>query len=248
MGSIRLDRYLADVHIASRKVIKELLRDGRISVNGETVTRAETRVDPEADKVTFDNETLLYSKHRYYMLNKPAGVVTATKDGLSRTVIELLKNVPVRNLSPAGRLDKDTEGLLLITDDGALIHHLISPSHRVEKVYEVHLATPLSEDAVTTLTTGVDIGDDTKTLPARCERMENDAEGREVLRLTITEGRFHQIRRMVHAVGSEVAYLKRLSMGTLILDPALKPGAYRPLSSAEITALREHLTGDAADT
>ena len=239
MSSIRLDRYLADVHVGSRKEIREYIRDGRVRVGDEVVTRTETHVDTEEDRITLDGQLLAYSKYRYYMLHKPAGVVTATRDGLSRTVVELLKNVPVRGLSPVGRLDKDTEGLLLLTDDGALLHRLISPGYHVEKVYEAHLDAPVTDGMLQCLSEGVDIGDDTKTLPATAVRLAQDEEGRDVVELTIREGRFHQVKRMFHALGREVVFLKRVAFAGLVLDPNLKTGAYRTLSSAEITALKE---------
>ncbi|MBQ6733580.1 MAG: rRNA pseudouridine synthase [Lachnospiraceae bacterium] len=239
MGSIRLDRYLADVHIGSRKQIKEYIREGRVRIGEAVVTRGEEHLDPEQDTVFFDDKKLEYSKQRYIMLNKPAGVVSATKDGLSKTVIGLLKNVPVRGLSPAGRLDKDTEGLLLLTDDGPLIHQLIAPSKKVDKRYEVHLKSALSDEALRRLEEGVEIGDETKTLPARARRLPEDEKGCPVIELIIHEGRFHQIKRMLHAVGNEVVYLKRLSMGPLELDPTLPPGTFRYLSATEITALKD---------
>lgn len=239
MASIRLDRYLADVHIGSRKQIKEYIREGRVKIGDAVITKGEEHLDPERDEVFFDGNKLQYSKQRYIMLNKPAGVISATKDGLSKTVIGLLKNVPVKGLSPAGRLDKDTEGLLLLTDDGPLIHHLIAPSHKIDKRYEVHLREALSEEAARQLEEGVEIGDETKTLPARIVRRPADEKGQEVIELIIHEGRFHQVKRMLHAVGNEVTYLKRLSMGPLELDTTLPPGGFRYLSAPEITALKD---------
>ena len=238
MGTIRLDRYLADVHIGSRKQIKEFIREGRVRIGDAVVTKGEEHLDPDEDTVFFDDKQLQDSKQRYIMLKKPAGVVSATKDGLSKTVIGLLKNIPVRGLSPAGRLDKDTEGLLLLTDDGPLIHHLISPSRKVDKCYEVHLKEEISDEALTTLREGVEIGDDSKTLPADVKRLAPDEKGQPVLELIIREGRFHQIKRMLHAVGHEVVYLKRVSMGPLALDESLPPGGYRYLSADEIQALK----------
>ena len=239
MSIIRLDRYLADVHIGSRKFIREYIRDGRIRIGDRVVTRPDTRLNTETDTVSFDGKELTYSNHRYYMLNKPAGVVSATRDGLSSTVIDLLSGISVRGLSPVGRLDKDTEGLLLITDDGQLAHTLLSPKREVQKCYEVHLASPLPAEALEKLKNGVDIGDDTPTLPAEAEYVGEDQNGHEIIRLTIHEGRFHQVKRMISVCGSEVVYLKRLSMGALKLDPYLKPGTFRALSADEIMCLKK---------
>ena len=242
MSIIRLDRYLADVHVGSRKMIREYIRDGRVRVGEQVVTRPDTRLNTETDSVFFDGTLLVYSSHRYFMLNKPAGVVSATRDGLSSTVIDLLSGINIRGLAPVGRLDKDTEGLLLITDDGQLAHALLSPKRGVGKCYEVHLATPLSEEAMQRLATGVDIGDETPTLPAFAEYVGEDEKGHDVIHLTIHEGRFHQVKRMISVCGSEVVFLKRLSMGALRLDPYLKPGTFRALSAQEIQALKKAVT------
>ena len=241
--SIRLDRYLADVHIGTRKMIRQYIMDGRVKVNGEVANRTDTRIEIAHDTVEMDGKPVVYSKYRYIMLNKPAGAVSATKDGLSRTVIDLLQNVRIRGLFPVGRLDKDTEGLLLLTDDGDLAHRLLSPKKNVDKTYEAHLLTPVTDDDLQKLAAGIDIGDDTPTLPARAERAEKDDRGRDVVLLTIREGRFHQVKRMFHAVGSEVVFLRRLSMGVLKLDPGLKPGAFRNLSADEIAMLKEDAKG-----
>ena len=238
MSSIRLDRYLADVHVGSRKQIREFIRDGRVRVNGEVVTKTEEHVDTRADTVSFDGKDLVYFKHRYILLNKPAGVVSATKDGLSKTVSDLLSGVPVRKLSPIGRLDKDTEGLLIITDDGRMAHELLTPARKVGKSYKVHLASPATDEMLDKLRLGVDIGDETFTRPAEAERLEPDEEGRDVILLTIHEGRFHQVKRMMHAVGNECVFLKRVAFGTLTLEDGLKTGMFRNLSGPEINSLK----------
>ena len=238
MGCIRLDRYLADVHVGSRKQIREFIRDGRVRVNGEVVAKTEHHVDTRSDTVSFDGKDLVYFKHRYILLNKPAGVVSATKDGLSKTVIDLLSGVPVRRLSPIGRLDKDTEGLLLITDDGEMAHALLSPARKVGKSYEVHLERPATDEMLDKLCLGVDIGDDTFTRPAEAKRLDPDEEGHDVILLTIHEGRFHQVKRMMHAVGNECVFLKRVAFGTLTLEKGLKTGMFRNLSAEEINSLK----------
>jgi len=166
------------------------------------------------------------------MLNKPAGTVSSTREGASVTVVELLAEENVKNLSPVGRLDKDTEGLLLLTDDGALLHDLISPSKHVEKEYLVQTERPVSKEDIKRLEKGVDIGDDRPTLPARAYEAEDG------LHLIITEGRFHQVKRMLEAVDNSVTFLKRLRMGGLCLDSSLNPGEYRRLTDEELEKLR----------
>ena len=171
------------------------------------------------------------------MLNKPAGVVSATEDKREKTVVDLITEKRRKDLFPVGRLDKDTEGLLLITNDGALAHELLSPRKHVDKTYFVKVKEQVSTEHVKLLETGVDIGEEKLTLPGKISRMALE---RTSLCLTIREGKFHQIKRMFQAVDNEVLYLKRLSMGTLELDENLEPGAYRPLTQEEIKRLKEH--------
>ncbi len=240
---MRLDKFLGQFDIGTRKQIKEYLKNGRCSVNGTVVTKPDIHVDENTDEISFDGNVLEYSKFHYYMLYKPQGVVSATTDGRNTTVLDLLRNENVKGLSPAGRLDIDTEGLLLLTDDGGLIHRLLSPKKHVDKVYEVHLDHELSDKDIATLEKGVNIGDTKETgeidytLPARVELRDADEEGRPVVHLIIHEGRFHQVKRMMEAVGNEVLFLKRLSMGPLKLDERLEPGEYRPLSAEELKQL-----------
>ena len=229
--------------IGTRKQIKEYVKNGRCQVNGLVVSKADIHVDENSDEISFDGNILSYSKYHYYMLYKPQGVVSATTDGRNTTVLDLLSDENVKGLSPAGRLDIDTEGLLLLTDDGTLIHRLLSPKKHVDKVYEVHLAKELSQNDIDRLQKGIDIGDKKDngdidyTLPSRVEVKENDAEGRPVVHLIIHEGRFHQVQRMMEAVENEVLFLKRLSMGPLVLDEGLEPGQYRPLTDEELSLL-----------
>ena len=240
---MRLDKFLGTYDIGTRKQIKEYLKNGRCTVNGEVITKPDVHIDETKDEIAFDGIILEYSKFHYYMLYKPAGVVSATTDGRNETVIDLLAEENVKGLSPAGRLDIDTEGLLLLTDDGALIHRLLSPKKHVDKVYEVHLSHELTEADIKKLESGVNIGDAKDdgspdlTLPARVEVCDNDEDGRPVVHLIIHEGRFHQVKRMMEAVGNEVLFLKRLSMGPLLLDEALMPGEYRKLTDEELKAL-----------
>jgi 16S rRNA pseudouridine516 synthase len=181
---------------------------------------------------------LSYQSFYYYMLYKPSGVVTATKDNHDKTVMDLLSDVSGKDLFPVGRLDKDTEGLLLITNDGELSHRLLLPKRHVAKTYYVECRGQITDEDIQKLEKGVDIGDDKPTLPAKVELLtQND--GSYTMKLTITEGRFHQVKRMVQAVGGEVAYLKRLSMGTLLLDENLQKGQYRSLTEQEIIDLKK---------
>lgn len=235
----RIDKFLCDQNLGTRKQVKEYIKNGMISVNGTVINKADQHIDETLDEVCFGGKTLNYARYHYYMLYKPQNVVSATTDGKSTTVVDLLKNENVRNLSPVGRLDKDTEGLLLITDDGILTHNLLSPRKHVDKDYEVHLAHEITDAELHKLEIGVDIGDEQKTLPARTCRDQMDAEGRSVIHLILHEGRFHQVKRMLEAVGNEVLFLKRISMGTLILDSMLKPGEYRELTEQELRDLQQ---------
>ncbi|MDO4632307.1 MAG: pseudouridine synthase [Eubacteriales bacterium] len=237
MASIRLDKYLADAGLGTRTEVKTLIRKGRITVNQEICRKPETKLDPDKDVVEADGKSLSWAEHHYYMLHKPAGCVTALTDRRDPTVMELMSDVAVRDLFPVGRLDKDTEGLLLITDDGELAHRLLSPSGHVDKTYFVRITGKVSEDGARALTEGLDIGEEKKTLPARLEILK-EADESEVL-LTIQEGKFHQVKRMFHAVGNEVIYLKRMSMGSLVLDEHLAAGCFRELSEEEIRMLKE---------
>lgn len=242
---MRLDKFLADASIGSRKQIKEYVKNGRCKVNGVTAKKADIHIDENSDVVTFDGQELSYSRFHYYMLNKPQGVVSATTDGRSRTVLDLLKGENVKDLSPCGRLDIDTEGLLLITDDGRLIHELLSPKKHVDKTYEAHLAKDIDDTDLERLEKGLDIGDKRDdgsieyTLPAKAVLGPLDPEGRRIVFLTLHEGRFHQVKRMFEAVGNEVVFLRRISMGSLELDDDLSPGEYRLLTEEELSLLKK---------
>lgn len=234
--TMRLDKFLANQNIGSRSQVKEMVRKGLVKVNGSPVKKSDIQIDEKADKVSVNGEEICMQKPSYLMLHKPAGVVSATTDTREKTVMDLLPPEFAKKYFPVGRLDKDTEGLLLITDDGVLAHNLLSPKHHVDKTYYVEVNGVISDDMKEVLEQGVDIGDDTITLPAKVAERKVLTDGMSFL-LTITEGRFHQIKRMVHAVGLEVTYLKRLSMGTLQLDEKLDKGCYRALSEEEIQAL-----------
>ena len=231
---IRIDKYLCDMSIGSRSEIKEYIRKKLITVDGVVVTDPGMKIS-EDSAVTFKGEPLQYKQFRYYMLNKPQGVVSATKDNIDTTVMDLLKGVNSRDMFPVGRLDKDTEGLLIITNDGELSHRLLSPRSHVDKCYLVQLMHSITADDIKSLSKGVDIGDDTLTLPAKVEAIAADR-----IYLTITEGRYHQVKRMLEAVGNKVVFLKRVSFGPLELDSDLAPGQYRELDDSEIIMLNLH--------
>ena len=230
---LRLDKYLADLSVDTRSKVKLLIRKGRVRVNNAIAKKPETKIDTETDTVTVDGRKLVYHPFEYYMLNKPAGVLSAARDKKQPTVLDLIES-DRKDLFPVGRLDKDTVGLLLICNDGQLSHHLLSPSHHVDKTYEVRLDGMLTEDDIAALEAGVDIGDDEITLPASVEAVYEDLSH---VNITIHEGRFHQVKRMFLTRGMTVTFLKRLSMGSLVLDPALSEGEYRPLTEAEIQQL-----------
>ncbi|MCI9199156.1 MAG: rRNA pseudouridine synthase [Lachnospiraceae bacterium] len=225
---LRLDKFLCDVKVGSRSQVKEYLKKGMVKVNGEVVKRPEFKVDEKKDGISFQGKEILYKRYVYYMLNKPKGVVSATRDAC-RTVTDLLKDTGYDDLFPVGRLDKDTEGLLLMTNDGNLAHNLLSPKKHVEKKYYVELERTLGEEDRKALETGVDIGEERLTFPAKVEQITETS-----IFLIITEGKYHQVKRMMQAVENEVVYLKRVAMGGIFLDENLPQGAYRELTEDEM--------------
>ncbi len=229
---MRIDKMLASCGAGTRNEIKKMIRQKRVEVNGVIVTDAGMHADPEKDEITLDGEPVVYSEFAYYMLNKPAGYVSSTEG--SGTVMELVREND-RGLFPCGRLDRDTEGLLLITNDGRLAHRLLSPKHHVEKEYSVSLRDPVGEDAVRRIEEGIVIDGGEKCLPASV-RLTDEKH----CYLVIQEGKYHQIKRMFQAVGNEVTHLKRVRMKGLVLDASLAPGEYRKLSPEELSDLRKH--------
>lgn len=234
--TVRLDRLLANMGYGSRKEVKKWLKAGVVTVNGQVIREGQTKVDPAEDHIQFQGETVVYTPYIYLMLNKPQGVVSARHDPHFPTVLDLLEPAYLSyHLFPVGRLDKDTEGLLLLTNDGPLSHALLSPKRGVEKEYEVHIDAPLSETELTALRTGVRLEDGYVTRPAKVQVPYKDLPTKVLL--TITEGKFHQVKRMFKAIKREVLHLKRVRMGPLTLDPDLKPGEYRELTEEEINLL-----------
>ncbi len=230
---IRLDKFLSQMNIGTRSEVKDAIRKGKVTVNGVVCKNSDTKIDENSDVVNFDNKEVVYEKFVYYMLNKPAGVVSATKDNLDKTVLDLLDGVANKDIFPVGRLDKDTEGLLILTNDGELSHNLLSPKKHINKTYLVHTKDDITSEQIKKLEAGVDIGEDVVTMPA-----EVKVTGDKQLLLTIYEGKFHQVKRMLKAVGNEVVYLERKKMGQLVLDENLKRGEYRKLTLEEINLLK----------
>ncbi len=232
---IRLDKYLADMGVGTRVEVKKYIRQGKVKIDGVVVKSPEEKVDIERQEIFYLDQPVSYEAFEYYMLNKPAGVVSATTDDKDTTVIDLIIDKKRKDLFPVGRLDKDTEGLLLITNDGELAHRLLSPKKHVDKVYYAKVKGVVTERDVKAFAEGVSLGYGETSKPAVLEIMVSDEISE--IKLTIQEGKFHQVKRMFLSVGKEVIYLKRLSMGTLVLDEKLPLGGYRPLKPEELEQL-----------
>lgn len=252
---MRLDKYLADMNVGTRKELKIAIRKKRVTVNGEIVRDAAMNLKGD-EEVCFDGERIAYQEYEYYMMNKPAGVLSSTEDKRRTTVIDLIDQRRRKDLFPVGRLDIDTEGLLLITNDGELAHRLLSPKFHVDKVYYAEIKGEVAKKDVRAFAKGLKFDQDLvaapadlKILPSKGEQYEYlDEEGMpcvlepgeySLVEVTIREGKFHQIKKMFEAVGKKVLYLKRLSMGPLVLDDLLETGEYRPLTQEEIDRLKK---------
>ena len=239
---MRIDKYLADCGIGTRSEVKKYIKSKQITVNSNVVAKPEQKIDENTDVVCFKGQPIIYEKYVYYLLHKPAGCVTAKQDNVHKTVMEYFPDeIRVKEISPVGRLDLDTEGLLLFTNDGPLTHHLLSPTHHIPKTYYAVLDKEVPITAIEQFKEGVDIGDDKPTLPAELVILPvSTDDGNEIYsaELTIHEGRFHQVKRMFESVGCTVTYLKRLSMGTLSLGD-LQIGEYRKLTDEEVEALQK---------
>lgn len=233
---MRLDRFLCETGFGTRSEVKSLLKKGLVTVNGNPVKKPEQKIDEKTDAVVCNGRNASYAKFVYIMLHKPAGVVSATEDRRERTVLELLAEGERKDVFPAGRLDKDTEGLLLLTNDGELAHMLLSPKKHVDKTYYAKIDGEVTKEHVVRFSEGLDIGEKKPTLPAVLEILKSGDQSE--IRVTLHEGKFHQVKRMFEAVGCKVTYLKRLSMGTLSLDGELKPGEYRHLTEEEVNDLK----------
>ncbi len=236
MGQIRLDKFLAEMQLGTRSEVKKLIRCGKVMI-GETVCKSpEQKLDPLKEQVFVDRRLISYAAYEYFMLNKPKGCVSATEDGRYPTVLDYITEHKRGDLFPVGRLDLDTEGLLLITNDGALSHELLSPARHVSKTYEALIDGLVTSEDVEAFAAGIDIGEKKLTKPAELVILKpNVISG---VQITICEGKFHQIKRMFEARGKTVLALKRLSMGSLVLDEALAPGEYRALTEKELQELK----------
>lgn len=226
---MRLDKYLSDCGAASRRESKRLIRAGRVTVDGRPAAGPEQALEPETARVCLDGAPLRYSRFHYYMMDKPAGVLTATRDGAQKTVLDLLPPELRRGLVPAGRLDKDTTGLLLLTDDGDYVHRVISPRSHVPKVYLARTDGMPTRADVERFARGVTLGDGTRCLPARLELLPEQGG----CCVTVREGKYHMVKRMLAGCGTPVLALRRLAIGALELDASLGPGGFRALSAAE---------------
>ncbi|SKB59121.1 16S rRNA pseudouridine516 synthase [Lachnospiraceae bacterium] len=237
---MRLDKFLADMGAGSRSDLKSAIRKKRVTVNGEVVRDSSMAVT-ENDTVTLDGITIEYETMQYFLMNKPAGVITATEDKKQETVLDLLPLPHRTDLFPVGRLDRDTEGLLLITNDGDLNHRLLSPKHHVDKVYYARIDGEVTNDDVQKFAEGIMIDDDEgpafKALPAVL-RILSAENGSSEIEVTLQEGKYHEVKRLFRAVGKRVTYLRRIAMGSLTLDPALAPGESRKLTAEEIETLQ----------
>ena len=231
---MRLDKYLADMNAGTRSELKRDIRKGLVTVGGSVVKDPGRNVEPLTDAVCYRGKKIEYETYVYYMLNKPAGVISATEDKRMQTVVDLLPEERRRDIFPVGRLDKDTEGLLLITNDGELAHRLLSPKYHVDKKYFARIRGRVTDEDVRAFARGIHLEDFT-CMPADLV-IERSGEISEVT-VIIREGKFHQIKRMFEAVDKEVIYLKRLEMGSLILDPELAPGEFRRLTEEELRSL-----------
>ncbi len=261
MKLIRLDKLLCDAGLGTRSEVKQLLKRHNITVNGIKIIKPDTKVDTESDEVAVDGKVICHEEFEYYLLNKPAGIISAAEDKKEKTVVDLIKERKRRDLFPVGRLDRDTEGLLLITNDGHLANRLLKPGKHVDKTYFAYVRGPVNEDTKKAFLLGVDIHDETLTKPADLLILKEDESPcfKDALNyiknsdkiddsifdekltgtyLTIREGRFHQVKRMFEAVGCEVIYLKRISMGLLKLPEDLSIGSYRKLTKEELDILQ----------
>ena len=235
---MRLDKYLVHTGYGSRSQVQQLIKKKKVKVNGEVEKRPECSINPLEDVVSLGEEVVDYKTFYYYILNKPAGYITATEDPKQETVMDLLDPITKgRTLAPVGRLDKDTEGLLILTNDGKFAHALLSPKKHVDKCYYAEVTGKVTSEDCIAFNEGVDIGEAKPCMPAGLEIIEANEDTSKVY-ITIKEGKFHQVKRMMKAVGKEVTYLKRISMGNLKLPEDLALGEYRQLTAEELECLK----------
>lgn len=234
----RLDKILSNMGYGSRKIVKKYIKDGLVKVNEEIILNSEYKVNPYEESIFLRGEEILYRKYIYLMMNKPQGLVSSTEDPHTRTVIDLLDDeYLIYKPFPAGRLDKDTEGLMFITNDGQLTHELLSPKKGINKTYYADINGFVDEKHIDLFKNGIVLDDGYKTLPANLEIIESNIFSKVLL--TIQEGKFHQVKRMFQSLGMSVVYLKRISIGNLKLDPKLNLGEYRELTEEELNLLKK---------
>ncbi len=234
MGLKRLDKLIALNCNVSRKDARKLIKDAAVTVNSRVCLRAEELVDSDIDDIEVKGYNFTAKEHIYIMLNKPKGVVSATRDPAKKTVIDVIPDeMRRRSIFPAGRLDRDTTGLLIITDDGAFAHRIMSPAHHVFKTYQATLSFPIDENDIAKLESGITLGDGTECLPAKVKAFTTD-EGLPAAEIRIREGKYHQVKRMFHALGNNVEQLRRIQIGSLKLDTSLSEGECRELTPEEL--------------
>ena len=234
---MRLDKCLSDCGLGTRSEVKSLLKAKRITVNGKVVTNGKVQVNPEVDELMFDGEKIKYEEFVYIMMNKPKGVVSATEDNLHKTVLDLIDPVYFKKgVFPVGRLDIDTHGLLLLTNDGELAHRLLSPKKHVTKIYQARVEGVMTAEDITAFEKGIVLSDGTECMPARLDILST-TQDESVVQIHLKEGKFHQVKRMVKACGKTVVDLQRLTMGPLRLDKELALGESRPLTEEERQSL-----------
>lgn len=237
MKKERLDKLLSSQSMMSRSDAAKRIQRGGVTVNGAVVTDASRKIDPETDTVLLDGEPFLYKKYLYLMMNKPAGIVSASRDPKEKTVVDLVPDSLRRpGLFPAGRLDKDTTGFVLITDDGQFAHDILSPRRHIDKTYLAETDTPIADDFIMQMRTGMTLGDE-QLLPADVERIESE---KIIYKIVLREGKYHQIKRMIASAGTTLLSLRRIQMGSLPLDEQLSPGECRELTPDELTRITRH--------
>jgi 16S rRNA pseudouridine516 synthase len=230
---MRLDKFLCDAHIGTRKDVKKLIKDGKVKVDGTLAKSFDMKIDEEKSVVTLNGEKVVYEKYVYFMMNKPQGYISATEDKYNNTVLNLLSDEYKNyNLFPAGRLDIDTEGFLLLTDDGVFAHNILSPKKHVSKTYFALIDGKVKDEHIKMFEDGITLEDGYKTLPAKLKILKSSDKSE--IELTIYEGKFHQVKRMFEAIGSHVTYLKRIAMGNLFLDEKLPLGEIKKLNKDDI--------------
>ena len=237
---MRLDKCLADCGLGTRSEVKSLLKAKRITVNGKVVNNGKVQVNPETDEILFDGEKIQYEEFVYIMMNKPKGVVSATEDNLHKTVLDLINPLYFKKgVFPVGRLDIDTHGLLLLTNDGELAHRLLSPKKHVTKIYQARVEGVMTEEDAVAFEKGIVLSDGTECMPARLDILST-TQDESIVQIHLKEGKFHQVKRMVKACGKTVVDLQRLTMGPLKFDESLALGESRPLTEEELESLMIH--------